>query len=79
MCFVQCVSAVILTEIVLKLFSFPFLGEVKCTFQHLRYIDVGSLSKILTETSSTDPGLLMPLCKCQHLTYVYCFIPVQWV
>lgn len=26
---------------------------------------------MLTETSSTDPGLLLPLCKCQCLTYVY--------
>lgn len=34
-------------------------------------MNLGSLSKILAETSNTDPGLLMPLCKCQHPTDVY--------
>lgn len=68
------VSAVILAEIIFKLFSFPFFSrnELYLTISKMyKDINLGALSKILTETSSTDPYLLMPLSKHQCLTYVY--------
>lgn len=68
------VSAVILAEIIFKLFSFPFFsrGGLYLTISKMhKDMNLGALSKILTESSSTNSDLLMPLSKHQCLTYVY--------